>query len=486
MIAVGSIICGASPNIGVLIFGRAVQGLGAGGSFGLVNLTISDIVAPRDRGFYLSFVGLTWTLASCLGPILGGAFTQEVSWRLCFWINLPIGGLAMIGLMIFLHLDSPKISVKEGVKMIDWLGSFFCVSGTTLFLVSMELGGIYFSWKSPLVISCLVVGIACLAIFVWVERCYATYPIMPMRLFSTKHNIACYTVDLFHGIVFMGATYFLPLFFQSARAATPLMSGVYIFPFLVTSSVLSTATGWLTTKTGRVREWIWMGMFLLTLGCGLSFDLRRTSNWPKMILYQAITGAGTAPNFQSPLLAIQSTTASSDLATATATYMFIRNIASALGVSLGLVVFQNAMAEQHKHLAAHLGSEAGAIISGEYASSSVDYIQDLPANQRDIARDAYSIGLADMWLFYLGCSAAGLIACAFIAKTTLSKKVESNQPAMRKKKKKVGGDPESSEGETQEALELNEKSLETEKANEKMTEGESATAAPAAVPLEVK
>jgi hypothetical protein len=363
--------------------------------------------------------------------------------------------------MIFLHLDSPKISIKEGMKMIDWIGSFFCVAGTTLFLVSMEFGGIYYSWSSPMVIGCLVGGILCLCIFVWVEIKHAIHPIMPMRLFSTKNNIACYLVDLFHGIVFMGATYFLPLFFQSARAASPLMSGVYIFPYLVTSSVLSTCTGWLTTKTGRVREWIWLGMFFLTLGCGLQIDLKRTSNWTKMILYQAITGAGTAPNFQSPLLAIQSTVPSSDLATATATYMFIRNIASALGVSLGLVVFQNAMAEQHRHLADHLGTEAAQIISGEYASSSVDYIRDLPPHQRDIARDAYSVALADMWAFYLGCSVVGLIASAFIAKNVLSKTVESNQPALRKKKKKTG-DVETPVAAGTQAVELEEKNMGTE------------------------
>lgn len=343
----------------------------------------------------------------------------------------------MIGLILFLHLDSPRIPLWQGLKMVDWIGSLACLVGTVLFLVSLELGGIYYSWSSPLVISFLVGGIAILAGFVWIEYKHAVHPLMPLRLFNNRTTISCYLVDLFHGIAFMGATYFLPLFFQSVRAASPLLSGVLIFPYLVTSSVLSAIVGALISKTGRVREYIWVGMILLTIGSGLCSDLTRTSNWAQIVLYQIVLGAGTAPNFQSPLIVIQSTVSNSDLATATATYMFVRNIACALGVSLGMVVFQNGMAEQAAHLSTHLSPTAASIISGKYAAARVDFIQDLPEWQRDVARDAYGVGLMDMWFFYLGASAVGLIASAFMGRPHLSRKVESSQPAMTRRAKKA-------------------------------------------------
>lgn len=138
-----SILCAAAQNIGMLLAGRVIQGIGAGGQLGLVNVTISDLVAVRyklpseprriqgrllikclnrERGIYLSYVGLTWAFASAIGPVLGGVFTEKATWRLCFWINIPIGVIAILGLVIFLHLESPRISFSEGLLRVDWLG----------------------------------------------------------------------------------------------------------------------------------------------------------------------------------------------------------------------------------------------------------------------------------------------------------------------------------------------------------------------------
>lgn len=180
---------------------------------------------------YLGYVGLTWAFASAIGPVLGGVFTEKVTWRLCFWINLPIGIVAILGLMIFLHLESPKVTVSEGLKRVDWLGklriletvirllvtydciegTILIVSGTVLFLLGLEFGGVMYPWDSSLVLCFLIFGLAFIGAFVYVEWKVAKLPIMPLRLFNHRTNACSYLVGFMHGMIFIAGCYFIPL-----------------------------------------------------------------------------------------------------------------------------------------------------------------------------------------------------------------------------------------------------------------------------------
>lgn len=178
---------------------------------------------------YLGFVGLTWAFASAIGPVLGGVFTEKVTWRLCFWINLPIGIVAILGLVIFLHLESPKVTVSEGLKRVDWLGklldalikrlqltecvggTILIVSGTVLFLLGLEFGGVSYPWDSSLVLCFLIFGLALIGAFIYVEWKVAKLPIMPMRLFNHRTNACSYLLGFMHGMIFIAGCYFIPL-----------------------------------------------------------------------------------------------------------------------------------------------------------------------------------------------------------------------------------------------------------------------------------
>ncbi|KAF3919543.1 hypothetical protein ABW20_dc0102025 [Dactylellina cionopaga] len=328
---VGSIATSAAQNMATLIAGRTVQGLGGGGIVVLVNITVSDIVTMRERGKYLAAVGATWALASAFGPILGGVFASNASWRWCFIINIPIGIIAMIIIFYFLRLHSPKIGVKEGLKQVDWWGTFFAVGGTTLFLTGLDFGGVTDPWDSPLVLCCLIIGALMLVTLIFVEWKFAANPIMPPRVFGNRTNAASYLVCFLHAQVFIAGAFYIPLYFQSALGKSALMSGVLTLPFVFMLSVGSVMTGIIIAKTGNYRPVMRIGLVFTVAGVGAFVDWDRNSNYAKIVFYQFIAGFGLGPMFQSPLIAIHSTIEPRDIGVATAAFAFIRNLAGAVG-----------------------------------------------------------------------------------------------------------------------------------------------------------
>lgn len=303
---VGSLLAAVAVNMSMLIAARVIQGIGGGGLIVLVNISISDLFAMRERGAYFGIIGGVWALASSLGPVVGGAFTQNVSWRWCFYINLPLDGLAFFILLFVLDLHTPKTPIAKGLKAVDWLGSLTMVAGTIMLLLGLEFGGITYPWNSATVICLIVFGALTIAIFFAIEYRLAPYPLMPLDIFSKRSNLAALGVCFFHAYVFISGSYFLPLYFQAVLGATPILSGVYLLPTALSLSFLSAFTGVFIRKTGQYLPPIWFGYIFMTIGFGLFIDLSSTSSWAKIILYQIVAGIGVGPNFQSPLIALQS------------------------------------------------------------------------------------------------------------------------------------------------------------------------------------
>jgi Fungal trichothecene efflux pump (TRI12) len=189
----------------------------------------------------------------------------------------------MATIFFFLHLDSPKISIREGLAKVDWAGSLVSIAAVTLFLVGIEMGGIQYSWKSALVLVCIILGLALWCLFIFIEIKFAKFPIMPMRLFAHKTNIASDILTSLHGQAFLGACFYMPLYFQACRGVEPLMSGVLTLPLALSLSLTSAVTGGVIAKTGRYQEMIWIGCFFMAVGTGALVSLTRTSGWPKYI-----------------------------------------------------------------------------------------------------------------------------------------------------------------------------------------------------------
>uniref|UniRef100_L2FN73 Major facilitator superfamily transporter n=2 Tax=Colletotrichum gloeosporioides species complex TaxID=2707338 RepID=L2FN73_COLFN len=328
---VGSLLCGLAVDMAMLIAARAIQGIGGGGIIVLVNICISDLFSMRQRGVYFGVMGMVWAVASAVGPVIGG-----------FYINLPISGVGIIILFFVLKLHNPRTPVVKGLKAIDWIGTVTIIGGTIMFLFGLEFGGVTYPWSSPTVICLIVFGILTIGLFTVNEWKYARYPVIPMHLFSDWSNLAAFATAFCHAFAFISGSYWL-LYFQGVQGVSSLLSGVYLLPYVLSLSLMSALAGYVIRKTGNYLYLIIAGMAVATLGFGLFHDLPLQRNFTKIVLYQIVAGLGIGPNFQSPLIAVQTSVEPRDIAAATSTFGFIRQMATSISVVIGGVVFNNEM-----------------------------------------------------------------------------------------------------------------------------------------------
>ncbi|KAK5124220.1 hypothetical protein LTR85_001923 [Meristemomyces frigidus] len=431
---IGSLVAALSNSIGMLIAARAVQGIGGGGLVILVNITIGDLFSLRNRGAYYGMVGAVWAIASSIGPIIGGAFTEKVSWRWCFYVNLPLDGAAFLILFFFLDLETPRTPIMEGLKAIDWVGSITVVGATLMLLFGLQYGGVTDPWGSPTVICLLVFGIVTFVLFAWWETKYAIYPVMPMRLFNKWTNVATLAVVFTHGFVFISGSYYLPLYFQAIRGATPILSGVYLLPTALALATTSIGTGVFIKKKGMYLPPIYFGFFMMTLGYGLFVDFDAHSSWAKLIIFQIIAGFGIGPIFQAPIIALQAHINPRDIGTATATLGFVRQLATSSSVVIGEVVFQNQMQTYSGQLTQALGPQLAKQLGGGSAGANTQVIDALPAGQRQLVRTDFADSLQPMWIMYTVVAAVGLICSLFIQRKILTKEHEETKTGLAAEK----------------------------------------------------
>ncbi|ETS72922.1 hypothetical protein PFICI_15314 [Pestalotiopsis fici W106-1] len=417
---IGSLIAALATGIGMLIAGRAVQGLGGGGLTILTKIVIGDIVPLKTCSIFYGVLGGVWAVAAATGPAIGGALTEKVSWRWCFWINLPLDGLAFLIILFFLDISSPRTPLLKGLQAIDWVGSALVVGGTLMFLFALELGGVSAPWHSAKVVCLLLFGLLGWALFIFWEARYARFPVTPMTLFKNISNAATLFCVFIQGIVFISASYYLPLYFQVVRGYTPIQSGVYVLPTALALSAGSLCTGFVVSKTGWYIPPTVFGLFMMVLGFGLFIDLDAYSNWAKLILYQLVSGVGVGPLFQSPIIALHAHTKPRDMATATSTLGFIRQIAQAISVVIGQVVYQNEIAKRYPSLVASGLTYPLENVLSFSTGADAQIIERLPEDQRTAVRIALADALQPMWLMYTCFAAAGLVASFFIRPRVLT------------------------------------------------------------------
>ncbi|KAJ4372892.1 hypothetical protein N0V83_003183 [Neocucurbitaria cava] len=418
----GSIICAFSINATMLVAGRSVQGLGGGGVVVLVHVCVSDLFSIRDRSFYLGLVGAVWAVASALGPVLGGIFAQELSWRWCFYINLPIISFSIIILYITLHLHVPRTPLLDGLASMDWLGTFTILTATIMLLVGLQFGGTT-SYATPVVIALLVLGSLAYAVFPltqWWEENRGGSPILPLRIFRDISNLSSLGVCACDALVFNSIAYFLPLYFQIVLGRSPSVAGLYMLAVAIPLATVSFLSGHVIEKTGRFLEVLQAGLFLMTVGVGLLISLGTSPDVGKIIAFLIVVGLGFGPNFGAPLIALQTRIRESDIATGTAAFGFVRMVSGAIGVVVGQVIFQLLMSP-------HLQSFIDSGISDDFANQLADgkaisqtsYISNFTEAQKKAVRVGFTSALRGTWILYTVISALGLVISFGIKRTKL-------------------------------------------------------------------
>ena len=303
-------------------------------------------------------------------------------------------------------------------------------------LLGLQFGGETYPWDSAIVLSLIIVGVLVVVLFFLVEWRVAPYPIIPLDIFRERSNLACLAVCFCHGITFMGGSYYLPLYFQTCLGKTPIMSGVYTLSTAVPLSIISALTGVFIKSTGKYLYPIVFGFAMMTLGYGLFIDLDAESSLAKIVLYQIVAGLGVGPLFQAPLIALQSLVPKGDIAAATATFQFVRNFATAISVVIGSVVFQNIISSNQSTLAAALGPQAAQQLGGFNAGAEVGFIDSLPTEQKQVARDVFANSFHYMWIMYCVFAGVGLLLTSLITRQALSSQHERTQTGLAHEEEK--------------------------------------------------
>jgi EmrB/QacA subfamily drug resistance transporter len=345
----GSILCGIAQDMTQLIVLRAVQGLGGGGLMVVTMAAIADVIPPAERGRYQGLFGGVFGLATVVGPLLGGFIVEHLSWRWIFYINVPLGVLALVVIgFVF------KPHVKHVRREIDYMGAAFLAASLTCIILFTSQGGTSLPWSSPQLWFTLALGIITLGGFIYEER-LAAEPIMPLALFKERTFLLSAAIGFIVGFSLFGATTFLPLYLQVAKGSTPSQAGLQILPMM--AGVLSTSiiSGRVISKLGKYRFFPIAGTALVAVAMLLLSTLQLDTPLHTMYLYMLLLGLGLGMVMQVLVLAVQNAVPFKNVGVATSGATLFRSIGGSVGVATFGAIFTNGL---HSRLAAAIPPDA--------------------------------------------------------------------------------------------------------------------------------
>ncbi|MEV8627670.1 MFS transporter [Streptomyces sp. NPDC051079] len=408
---IGSALCGIAQNMPQLIAFRALQGLGGGGLMVLSMAIVGDLVSPRERGRYQGLFGAVFGATSVLGPLLGGLFTEHLSWRWVFYINLPIGIVALFVIAAVLH-----IPVGGTRHTIDYLGTFLIASVATCLVLVASLGGTTWAWGSPQIIGLAVLGVVLLVWFVYVDQ-RAAEPVLPLKLFRIRTFSLVSVISFIVGFAMFGAMTYLPTFLQIVQGVSPTMSGVHMLPMVVGMLLTSTASGQIVSRTGRWKVFPLAGTAVTALGLLLLHRLTETSSTWEMSVYFFVFGAGLGLVMQVLVLVVQNAVSYQDLGVATSGATFFRSIGASFGVAIFGTVFTNRLTD--KLAAALAGQQLPPGAGASQIAADPRAIAALPPELRPSVLHAYATSITDVFLYAAPVVLIGFVVACFLKEDPL-------------------------------------------------------------------
>jgi EmrB/QacA subfamily drug resistance transporter len=433
-----SALCGLAPNMMWLVIFRGLQGLGGGSIFSTVFTLVADIFPnPLRRARYQGLFGGVFAVASVIAPFVGGILTDTLSWRAIFYVNLPLGLLA---LAVLPHVLPMSERVKHAP--IDFLGAVTSVITIVSLLLALTFVGNGASWTSAQVVIGLAVAAVGLALFIPIEM-RAAEPIVPMRLLRNRTLLTVTGVLFLFGAAMFGVTIYIPLFVQAVLGQSATSSGTILLPLVLTMSLMSIVTGLLVGRLGSLRTWIISGMVLFTVGAFFMSRLGVGTSYVLISVYLFIIGIGLGMTLPSATLAVQTDVDQKDLGSATSMTQFIRSIGSTVGTAvIAWLVTSNYSRNLVTHAPKGTPSSLLTLLASPNALTSASSQAALKAAARAAhatnlvesllaaARTALSAGIHDGMLFVLGCGVLAVLTALLLPRITL-KKTQREDKAVR-------------------------------------------------------
>ncbi|MFC8091124.1 MDR family MFS transporter [Streptomyces sp. NPDC057301] len=408
---VGSALCGMAQDMVQLIAFRAIQGVGGGGLMVLSMAIVGDIVPPRERGRYQGLFGGVFGATSVLGPLLGGVFTEHLSWRWVFYINLPIGAVALAVIAVVLRIPS-----KSTRHVIDYLGTFLIASVATCLVLVASLGGTTWAWGSVQIVGLAVLGVVLAVAFVAVER-RAAEPVLPLKLFGVRTFSLSAVISFIVGFAMFGAMTYLPTFLQVVQGVSPTTSGLHMLPMVAGMLLASTGSGQIVSRTGRWKVFPIAGTGVTTLGLLLLHQLDMDSSAWEMSVYFFVFGLGLGLVMQVLVLIVQNAVSYEDLGVATSGATFFRSIGASFGVAIFGTIFASRLDD--KLVEAFRGVSLPAGVSLDGLEADPRGIGELPAALRPAALDAYASSITDVFLYAAPVALVGFVLAWFLREDKL-------------------------------------------------------------------
>ena len=414
----GSIVGGLAGDMTWLIIGRAIQGLGGGGLMILSQATIADVVPARERGKYMGIMGGVFALSSVAGPLLGGWFTEGIGWRWAFWMNIPLGLLAIASAILFLHL--PKV-VNEHKPKLDILGMLLLAMTSTALVLLTTWGGTTYDWNSVVIIGLIITTILAAISFVFVES-RAAEPIMPLHLFKKKNFLLTTGAGLIIGVAMFGALAYIPTYLQMVTGASATNAGFMMIPMMAGMLISSIASGALVTKTGRYK-WFPVAGTAIVVGALLLLSTMQP-DLPVWMLcsYLALLGTGLGLSMQILVLIVQNTFPLREVGTATASNNYFRQI----GASIGAAVVGSLFASRLADLLSQRLPVGGAANSNSFTP---DIVKHLPPEINEVIIGSYNDALAPIFLYMAPLVVVAVILLSFVKEKPLRTSVERDIPS---------------------------------------------------------
>ena len=414
----GSIVGGLAPDMTWLIVGRAIQGLGGGGLMILSQAIIADVVPARERGRYMGAIGGVFALASVAGPLLGGWFTESIGWRWAFWMNLPLGALAILAAIMLLKL--PKNTNRK--PTIDVAGMVLLAITSTAIVLVTTWGGTQYDWDSLTIISLIAIAVIAGVSFVLVERA-AAEPIMPLHMFKERNFVLTTASGLITGIAMFGAIAYMPTYLQMVTGVNATQAGLLMIPMMAALLVSSVGSGQLVSRTGRYKWVPITGAVFIAIGLSLLSTM--TPDLPIWILcsYLAVLGLGLGMSMQILVLIVQNTFPNSQVGTATAGNNYFRQI----GASIGTAVVGSLFVARLTDLLSTRLPAAAAGVTGNTNSLTPGAVRDLPDAVREIIVGSYNDALTPVFLYMVPLVLLSAVLLAFVKEVPLATTIERGE-----------------------------------------------------------